>query len=82
MQGEAAQEPGAPPPVPAPEPSPWRTPWTTPTPAHVRERYAPLRGEDVALVRPYVIAEERRQREAAKRELSQAGRDWRLYVLA
>ncbi|WP_445394991.1 hypothetical protein ACSMX9_17270 [Streptomyces sp. LE64] len=33
---------------------PWSRPWTTPVPAHVRARHAPLRGEDIALVRPYV----------------------------
>ncbi|WP_282697905.1 hypothetical protein [Streptomyces sp. CC208A] len=32
---------------------PWLKPWSTPTPAHVRALYSPLRGEDVALVRPY-----------------------------
>ncbi|AVH95889.1 MULTISPECIES: hypothetical protein [Streptomyces] len=32
---------------------PWSKPWPTPTPEHVRARYAPLRGEDVALTRPY-----------------------------
>ncbi|MFC7975061.1 hypothetical protein ACFUT3_07460 [Streptomyces cinereoruber] len=32
---------------------PWSKPWPTPTPAHVRDRYAPLRGEDVSLTRPY-----------------------------
>ncbi|MGW3558186.1 hypothetical protein ACWDNT_12590 [Streptomyces sp. NPDC000963] len=32
---------------------PWSRPWPTPAPEHVRARYAPLRGEDVALIRPY-----------------------------
>ncbi|MEV3871964.1 hypothetical protein [Streptomyces sp. NPDC049906] len=36
--------------------NPWSRPWTTPTPPHVHARYAPLRGEDIALVRPYVRA--------------------------
>lgn len=42
-----------------PEPvvSPWSRPWPTPTPEHVRALYMPLRGEDVALTRPYVLAE-------------------------
>jgi hypothetical protein len=31
----------------------WAQPWHSPTPAHVLERTAPLRGEDVSLVRPY-----------------------------
>ncbi|MCM2389296.1 hypothetical protein [Streptomyces albipurpureus] len=31
--------------------------WETPVPPHVRERLAPLRGEDSATVRPYVLAE-------------------------
>ncbi|MFB7028775.1 MULTISPECIES: hypothetical protein [unclassified Streptomyces] len=35
---------------------PWSKPWPTPTPDHVRARYAPLRGEDVALTRPYCRA--------------------------
>lgn len=35
--------------------SPWAVPWTTPTPPHIVERYTPLRGEDLALVRPYVL---------------------------
>lgn len=68
------------PPVPQPS-STWGAAWTTPTPAHVRERHAPLRGEDVALVRPYVIAEERRQREAVRWELADARKERRLYVL-
>ncbi|MEV3872440.1 hypothetical protein [Streptomyces sp. NPDC049906] len=34
--------------------NPWARPWTTPTPTHVHARHAPLRGEDIALVRPYV----------------------------
>lgn len=71
-----------PPPLPLSPPSPWGAAWTTPTPAHVRERHAPLRGEDVALVRPYVVAEERRQREAVRRELADAVATRRLYVLA
>lgn len=40
-----------------PHRSPWLEPWPTPTPAHIRELYEPLRGEDVALTRPYVLAE-------------------------
>lgn len=47
----------APQPHPTPDPapvSPWSSPWSTPTPAHVIERHTPLRGEDIALVRPYV----------------------------
>ncbi|MGA5219347.1 hypothetical protein ACPCAE_25225 [Streptomyces cinereoruber] len=36
---------------------PWSKPWPTPTPEHVRARYAPLRGEDVALTRPYCRAD-------------------------
>ncbi|MGW4722323.1 hypothetical protein [Streptomyces sp. NPDC004291] len=32
---------------------PWSRPWPTPAPAHVRDLYAPLRGEDVSLTRPY-----------------------------
>ncbi|MEW2034929.1 hypothetical protein AB0901_31060 [Streptomyces roseifaciens] len=45
--------------APAPAPvDPWSQPWTTPTPAHIIERHTPLRGEDVALARPYVLAEE------------------------
>ncbi|MGV9688490.1 hypothetical protein ACWDUX_05175 [Streptomyces sp. NPDC003444] len=35
---------------------PWSRPWPTPTPEHVRARCAPLRGEDVALTRPYCRA--------------------------
>ncbi|MGW9448299.1 hypothetical protein [Streptomyces sp. NPDC055632] len=35
---------------------PWSKPWPTPAPEHVRARYAPLRGEDVALIRPYCRA--------------------------
>lgn len=45
----------------APEPapaSPWSSPWPTPTPAHVIQRHTPLRGEDIALARPYVPADE------------------------
>lgn len=38
-----------------PPPKPIR--WETPVPPHVRERLAPLRGEDCATVRPYVLAE-------------------------
>lgn len=37
-----------------PPPHAWT--WTSPTPAHVRQRRAPLRGDDAALVRPYVLA--------------------------
>ncbi|GAB3951769.1 hypothetical protein [Streptomyces sparsus] len=37
------------------------TPWLTPTPAHVRALRAPLRGEDVVLVRPYVLADTARE---------------------
>ncbi|MGW0559610.1 hypothetical protein ACWDZ4_02980 [Streptomyces sp. NPDC003016] len=47
------------PPEPTVEPapvSPWSRPWPTPTPEHIRSLYAPLRGEDVALTRPYVLA--------------------------
>ncbi|MFB7027614.1 MULTISPECIES: hypothetical protein [unclassified Streptomyces] len=44
-------------PVRAEEPvrvDPWSKPWPTPpAPAHVRDLYAPLRGEDVSLTRPY-----------------------------
>lgn len=47
----------APEPVSEPVVSPWSRPWPTPTPEHVRALYAPLRGEDVALTRPYVPAE-------------------------
>ncbi|BAU83093.1 hypothetical protein SLA_2160 [Streptomyces laurentii] len=35
---------------------PRMTPWSTPTPAHVHARRVPLRGEDTALIRPYVLA--------------------------
>lgn len=51
-------------PVPAPEPapesarvSPWDRPWPTPTPEHIKTLHTPLRGDDVALTRPYVTAE-------------------------
>ncbi len=37
--------------------NPWSKPWPTPTPEHIRALYAPMRGEDVALTRPYVLAE-------------------------
>lgn len=37
-----------------PSPSLWAEPWPTPMPAHVAQRYVPLRGEDLALVRPYL----------------------------
>ncbi|MEV8308497.1 hypothetical protein AB0P36_14330 [Streptomyces flavidovirens] len=43
-----------------PEPAPvdpWSKPWPTPIPEHIRALYTPLRGEDVALTRPYVLAE-------------------------
>lgn len=40
--------------------SSWARPWTTPTPQHVIERHTPLRGEDIALVRPYVLTENMR----------------------
>lgn len=84
VSAAAAQPPPKPlpPPRPLSPPSPWGAAWTTPTPAHVRQRYAPLRGEEVALVRPYVIAEERRQREAIRRELADAAVTRRLYALA
>ncbi|MFD4371202.1 hypothetical protein [Streptomyces sp. NPDC058486] len=40
--------------LPEPAPAdPWAKPWPTPTPEHVRALYTPLRGEDVALTRPY-----------------------------
>ncbi|MFB7499146.1 hypothetical protein ACFC09_31420 [Streptomyces sp. NPDC056161] len=53
--------PEAPPPVPEATPRPaGRSPrvyaWSTPIPDHVRARHAPLRGEEVRLVRPYVLA--------------------------
>ncbi|MGW8884767.1 hypothetical protein [Streptomyces sp. NPDC055749] len=61
-------------PKPAPV-NPWNKPWPTPTPEHVRALYAPLRGEDVALTRPYcrmdatlelgIIRERRRAAELA-----------------
>lgn len=49
-------------PVYTPEPEsapvdPWSRPWPTPIPEHIHTLYAPLRGEDVALARPYVLAE-------------------------
>lgn len=50
----ARPEPTHPDPVPTPL-SPWDRPWTTPTPSHIIERHTPLRGEDLALVRPYVL---------------------------
>jgi hypothetical protein len=34
---------------------PWSRPWPTPVPPHVIERHTPLRGEDLDLVRPYVL---------------------------
>ncbi|MFE6031600.1 hypothetical protein [Streptomyces niveus] len=37
--------------------SPWGKPWSTPTPEHIKTLYTPLRGEDIALARPYVTAE-------------------------
>ncbi|MDK1472252.1 hypothetical protein QNO07_02220 [Streptomyces sp. 549] len=50
-------------PAPSPDPAPTRSgltstsaQWLTPTPEHVRALRAPLRGEDVVLVRPYVLA--------------------------
>ncbi|MFE5901120.1 hypothetical protein ACFQ67_27400 [Streptomyces sp. NPDC056488] len=46
---------------PAPEPAPvdpWSRPWSTPTPEHVEARHTPQRGEDVGLVRPYVLADD------------------------
>ncbi|MEU3074363.1 hypothetical protein [Streptomyces laurentii] len=36
---------------------PRMTPWSTPTPEHVHARRTPLRGEDTALIRPYVFAD-------------------------
>ncbi|MFG3036832.1 hypothetical protein ACGFYZ_08010 [Streptomyces sp. NPDC048330] len=33
-------------------------PWPTPPPAHVRARNTTLRGEDTALIRPYVLADD------------------------
>lgn len=47
---------------PTPEPAtpvdPWSRPWSTPTPEHVEARHTPQRGEDVGLVRPYVLADD------------------------
>lgn len=48
--------------------SPWNRPWTTPTPEHVIERLVPLRGEEVALARPYVLAEETLQLRVVQHE--------------
>ncbi|MFF9341574.1 hypothetical protein ACF1CG_17760 [Streptomyces sp. NPDC014773] len=48
-------------PEPKPQPTtvdPWAKPWPTQTPEHVRALYAPLRGEDVALTRPYCRMED------------------------
>ncbi len=47
-------------PEPTAEPAPvnpWSKPWPTPTPEHIRALYVPMRGEDVALTRPYVLVE-------------------------
>ncbi|MFF6787943.1 hypothetical protein ACFY9C_02600 [Streptomyces filamentosus] len=47
--------------LPEPKPAavdPWAKPWPTPTPEHVRALYIPLRGEDVALTRPYCRMED------------------------
>lgn len=58
-----------------PEPAdrdPWAEPWPTPTPDHVRALYTPLRGEDVALARPYVLAETTVQLRALTRERRRA----------
>ncbi|MFL4905003.1 hypothetical protein ACJ6WF_17880 [Streptomyces sp. MMS24-I2-30] len=57
----SAVPPPTPPPVPETTPRPGgRSPrayaWSTPIPDHVRARHAPLRGEEVRLVRPYVLA--------------------------
>ncbi len=48
--------------------SPWDRPWTTPTPEHVIERLMPLNGEEVALARPYVLAETTLQLRAVQHE--------------
>ncbi|MGW0560923.1 hypothetical protein ACWDZ4_09860 [Streptomyces sp. NPDC003016] len=42
---------------PAPPVDPWSKPWPTPTPEHIRTLFTPLRGEDVMLTRPHVLAE-------------------------
>ncbi|MDT3395604.1 hypothetical protein RKE29_02880 [Streptomyces sp. B1866] len=56
-------------PGPAPV-SVWATPWPTPVPAHVLDRHRTVSGDDVSLVRPYVLRweqEAERRRRAERR---------------
>lgn len=72
------------------DPAPMSRPQTTarPVPEHVRERFRPLIAEQVALVRPYLVAYEQQREQRLQRErrtaavLAEVGIDYDIAAVA